>query len=44
MDMLQIYVVFLLKTTIYVQYFNVSGHIINNCPLLEGFKHPFHKR
>jgi len=32
--MLQIYVVFLLKTTIYVHYFNISGHIIYSCPLL----------
>jgi hypothetical protein len=34
MDMLQIYVVFSLKTTIHVQYFNISGHVGETCPFL----------
>jgi hypothetical protein len=30
--MSQIYIVFSLKTTVHVQYFNISGHIIKTCP------------
>lgn len=31
MDILQIYVGFLLKTTIHVQYFNIYGHVAETC-------------
>ena len=34
MDMLQIYVVFSLKTIAYVQYFNKNGHAVKTCPFL----------
>jgi len=34
MDMLQIYVVFSLKTIVYVQYFNKNGHLVKTCPFL----------
>jgi len=34
MDVLQIYVVFSLKTIVYVQYFNKNGHLVKTCPFL----------
>ena len=37
--MLQIYVIFSLKTTVRVQYFNFSGHVIKTCPFLSGTGH-----
>lgn len=36
MDMLQIYVLFSLKTIIHVQYFNNIGHVVKTCPFYPG--------
>ena len=36
MDMLQIYLVFSLKTIVHVQYFNNNGHLVKTCPFYPG--------